>query len=323
MTLEIADIGSFHIGGRTVTLAGLPTSMVSMSPGMAPVAKDPNGTFHVEQLYCQYVRLAQPRARHPLLLWHGGGLTGVTWETTPDGRPGWQMYFLRAGHDVYISDAVERGRASFARVPEIWPDPPIFRAPREAWELFRFGPEAHWSDTGARRTPHAGQQFPVAAFDSFMRQAVPRWTGNDAPTQAAYDALVDRIGPCVIVAHSQGCNFAFNAALAAAGKVKAVIALEPSGGPRPDDARIAAARGIPHLFVWGDFLDRHPVWPGNIMRTPHAYHDALRAAGADSTWLSLPEHGIAGNSHMLMMDLNSDVVAGVVQDWLARRRFMV
>jgi hypothetical protein len=42
-------------------------------------------------------------------MWHGGGLTGVTYETTPDGREGWLNLFVRKGWDVYVSDAVERG----------------------------------------------------------------------------------------------------------------------------------------------------------------------------------------------------------------------
>jgi hypothetical protein len=61
-------------------------------------------------------------------------MTGVNWETTPDGRPGWQMYFLRAGFDTYVSDAVERGRASWAPFPQVYPDPPFFRTAKEAWE---------------------------------------------------------------------------------------------------------------------------------------------------------------------------------------------
>ena len=44
----------------------------------------------------------------------GGGLSGVTWETKPDGNPGWQQFFLKAGHDVYVSDAVERTPAASA-----------------------------------------------------------------------------------------------------------------------------------------------------------------------------------------------------------------
>ena len=116
-TLSVAEVGSFHVGGRPVSLSGLPTRDVVFTAGSAPIKVDPNGDFEVEQMYVQYVKLAQPKAKYPLLLWHGGGLTGVTWETKPDGKPGWQMFFLRAGHDVYVSDAVERGRMTRSLCP--------------------------------------------------------------------------------------------------------------------------------------------------------------------------------------------------------------
>ena len=116
-----------HIGGREAVLSGLAEREVLYSPGNPPVMVNPNGAFEVEQMYVQYVRLATPKARHPLLLMHGGGLCGVTYETKPDGHPGWQSWFLRAGHDVYVADAVERGRASWARSPEIFQGEPHFR----------------------------------------------------------------------------------------------------------------------------------------------------------------------------------------------------
>ena len=57
--------------------------------------------------------IAACKGKLPLLLWHGGGLTGVTYETKPDGGEGWLTYFIRKGWDAYISDAMERGRAGF------------------------------------------------------------------------------------------------------------------------------------------------------------------------------------------------------------------
>ena len=68
-------------------------------------------------MYVRHTRLAEPRARYPMPMGHGGGLTGVTWETKPDGGAGWESLFLIRGHDVYLSDAVVRGRASWARFP--------------------------------------------------------------------------------------------------------------------------------------------------------------------------------------------------------------
>ena len=106
---EVDEVGSFHIGGAQVTLSGLPEREIVFTPGAPPLKVNPNGDFEAGQMYVQYVKLESPKARYPLLLWHGGGLTGVTWETKPDGSPGWQQFFLRNGHDVYVSDAVERG----------------------------------------------------------------------------------------------------------------------------------------------------------------------------------------------------------------------
>src|SRR5260221_2484683 len=125
--LDVAEVGSFHVGGRQAVLSGLPTQEIVYSAGAPPLKVDPNGEFEVEQMYAQYVKLTNPKARYPLLLVHGGGLSGVTYETKPDGKPGWQNFFLNAGHDTYVSDAVERGRASWARYPEIYRTGPIFR----------------------------------------------------------------------------------------------------------------------------------------------------------------------------------------------------
>jgi pimeloyl-ACP methyl ester carboxylesterase len=311
----VKEVGSFHVGGRTETLAGLPTKDVVFSPGAPPIKVDPNGEFEVEQMYVQYIKLAQPRARVPLLLWHGGGLSGVTWETKPDGKPGWQQFFLNAGSDVYVSDAVERGRASWARYPEIFKSEPMFRTKKEAWELFRIGPTY---EPGGKRVATEGQQFPIDAFDQFLKQGVPRWVTNDAATQKAYDALVQKVCPCIIVVHSQGGNFGFTAALNAPDKVKALIAIEPSGAPDPAKVDAAKMKGIPHLIVWGDYVEQHPVWP-RIIVNPNKWAQAIAAAGGKADTFDLPKMGVKGNTHMLMMDKNSDEVAKLVNDWIGKQ----
>jgi pimeloyl-ACP methyl ester carboxylesterase len=314
----VKEVGSFHIGGRQETLAGLPVREIVFTPGAPPIKSDPNGEFEVEQMYVQYVKLAKPKAKVPVLLWHGGGLSGVTWETKPDGKPGWQQSFLQAGFDTYVSDAVERGRASWARYPEIWKGEPFFRAKKEAWELFRLGPSY---EPGGKRVSFEGTQFPVDSFDQFAKQSVPRWSVNDAATQKAYDALVQKVCPCVIVVHSQGGNFGFTAALNAPDKVKALVLVEPSGAPDPAKVDAAKAKAIPMLVVWGDNLDKVPVWQ-KIVVTPNKFIDALKVTGTKVDVLDLPKAGIKGNSHMVMMDKNSDVVAKRVQDWLAAKGIM-
>jgi len=316
-SIKVREIGSFHVGGQSVTLSGLPVREVRFAqtaPTAPPARFDPNGEFETGQMYVQFVRLAAPTRSLPLLMWHGGGLSGVTWETKPDGQPGWQDFFMRAGYDTYVSDAVERGRASWSRFPEIYPDEPVFRNKKDAWELFRIGP-AYRGDAQAR-VAFAGGQFPVAAFDQFMKQNVPRWISSDAATQRAYDALVDKVCPCVVVAHSQGANFALQAALRAPAKVRALVLVEPAGAPDPARADISALARTPILYVWGDHLDAHPYWSQQVLPAVRRFHDAHRAAGAVSDWLDLPAAGLRGNSHLLMMDRSSDAVARMVDRWI-------
>ena len=85
-----------------------------VSPGGVPAKMDPNGVYQVEQMYVQYFLQQKAKGKLPLLMWHGGGLTGVTYETKPDGQPGWLNYFLRAGWDVCCDSMVSNEELSAA-----------------------------------------------------------------------------------------------------------------------------------------------------------------------------------------------------------------
>jgi pimeloyl-ACP methyl ester carboxylesterase len=311
--LTLGALGSFHIGGREAVVSGKPAHEVVLVPGSVPARIDPNGTYQVEAMYVQYAVPAPARGAVPLLLWHGGGMTGVTWESTPDGREGWQQFFLRRGWPVYVSDAVERGRAGWAMFPDIFPGEPIFLTKANPWERFRIG-----AGPGSYRTRTAlpGTQFPVEAYDQFTRQLVPRWTTTDAAQLAAYQALLTRVGPAVVLAHSQGGFFALRAAQALPAKVRALVLIEPSGMGETTPAALAALRGIPVLAVYGDYIEQDARWPG-IRQLGLDFYAKLREAGGRVDVVSLPERGIAGNGHLMMMDRNNQQVAQVVQDWLA------
>jgi len=318
--IAVAEVGSFFVGGRIVRLEGLPVRERLSAPDGPVYRDDPNGDIVAGQMYVQFARLAQPRAACPLLLWHGGGLTGACWESTPDGRAGWQTFFLRAGFDTYVSDAVERGRASWAPFPQVYPEAPYFRTAREAWEdTFRLGPTGSWDPDPARRRTYSELQFPVEAFAAFLAAGVPRWGCNDTLTQMAYDALVAKVDPGVIVlTHSQGGNFGLTSALHAPHRVRAVISLEPAGAPEPAHAQTERLRQVPHLFVWGDNWQDNAFWR-HSRPASERWRDALVAAGCDVTWIDLPELGIVGNSHALMADRNSDAIAAIVLDWMTSR----
>lgn len=308
--LTLKAIGSFHIGGQRKVLKDLPVEQVRLAVGATPRPVDPNGSYVTGQMYVQYFLQQEPVSRWPIVLWHGGGMTGANWETTPDGRPGWLQRLLERGHDVYVCDAVERGRAGWSRWPEIYTTPPLFRTMEEGWDMFRIGPPLQtYADDSP---PHAEQQFPVEAFEAFAAQWVPRWAQHEEMTLAAHQALLERLGPCVVVAHSQGGGLVLTQAARRPDLFKAVVALEPSGAPAAADAHPDRP---PHLVVWGDAIESHPVWR-NYRSRVDTYLQALQQQGAPAQLLDLPEQGFRGNSHFPMMDRNSDDVLSRVMDWL-------
>ena len=234
------------------------------------------------------------------------------------------MFFLRAGFDTYVSDAVERGRASFAPFPQVYAEAPYFRTARELWEdTFRFGPAGSWHPDRRLRNTYPGVRFPVDAFEAFLAQCVPRWGCNDALTQTAYDALVQLLDPgVVILTHSQGGQFGLTAALHAPVRVRAVISLEPSGAPDPATSDVAALQSVPHLFLWGDNWRDNPFWV-NSRPAVERWRDALLSAGCNVTWIDRPERGIRGNSHALMCDDNSDEISVLVLDWMTAQKLAI
>ena len=314
--IVLRDMGSFHIGGRVVEIAGKPVTELHLNPGGVPMRFDPNGQYQVEAMYVQYFLPQHRRGKYPLLMWHGGGLTGVTYETTPDGREGWLNVFIRMGWDVYNSDAVERGRSGFAP-PEIWPDEPIYLTKANPFERFRIGQGADaWNPDPAKMKPYPDNQVPVEAYDNFTRLFAPRWTGTEEAVVAAYLALVDKVCPCILLFHSQAGGFAFKVAQARPDLIKALIAIEPAVAG--DHALAGRLKAIPTLMVYGDYIPLDSRWP-NMRRLGLDYAEALRAAGGIVDVVNLPDVGIKGNSHMLMMDKNNAQVAALIQKWLVEK----
>src|SRR3984893_8390572 len=274
--IVLRGMGSFHVGGRIAEVSGRPVREIVRIPGGPPSKLDPNGEFMAEQMYVQYFLPRHRKGKLPLLMWHGGGLTGVTYETTPDGREGWLNLFVRMGWDVYVSDAVERGRAGFAS-PDVWPSEPIFLNYADPFERFRIGDgEGSWSADPTKRRVLPGNQFPVEAYDNYMKQTVPRWLSTDNAVIAGYTALVDKVCPCVLLLHSQGGAFGLKVAEARPDKISAIVDVESAGGGTL--AKASALKNVPVLMLFGDNVDLHSRWV-TYRKLDLEYADAVRAAG--------------------------------------------
>jgi pimeloyl-ACP methyl ester carboxylesterase len=224
----IARRGYFYIGGAYV---GKPDEQLM------------NGQMYVEVLTPRH-----QHQRYPLVLIHGAAQTATNWMGTPDGRPGWADYFVGQGYTVYMVDQPARGRSPW--LPEVDGKLATFAAQAiesrfTAPEVFNLWPQAklhsQWPGTG---------RIGYAVFDAFFATQVP-YLANGAETQRlnqqAAAALLDRIGPAIILTHSQSGSFGWLIADARPKLVKAVVAVEPAGPPFENavfDTKKARAWGI-------------------------------------------------------------------------------
>lgn len=294
MSYRLADFGSYTVGGRLHEVTeGTPRTIAFTRD--ADYDYDPRGTFAVEHAYVQYFVPEARRAGPPVVLVHGGGMHGSTFETTPDGRPGWLHLLLQDGFEVHVIDNVERGRAGFA--PDVFEGEPILRSLEEAWSLFRIGPPEGF----ASRTAFRDQAFPVEAFDTLGRYLVPRWLTTTPLQSTALVALLERTGRAIVVCHSQSGEITFDAAERRPDLVDAILAVEPSTMPRNLDAY----RDIPMVLMIGDNLDMDTRWQSRLERWK-AVTTELAKAGADCRLLDTAKEIHPGGSHMLMMDRHND-----------------
>ncbi|MDO9375845.1 MAG: alpha/beta fold hydrolase [Ferruginibacter sp.] len=189
--LTIQEQGSFAAGGTVVTAAG---TFDAIKHGAFNPANQASGgqTLHGDHAYVFYQVPADAR-KLPLVFWHGYGQSAKTWETTADGREGFQNIFLRRRFPVYLIDQPRRGRAARSTKPVS-----IDAAPDEQlwFGIFRMG-------TGHDFYP--GVQFSKSpeALSQFYRHMVPNTGPFDMEVNTnAVSALFNKIGPAILVTHS-------------------------------------------------------------------------------------------------------------------------
>jgi hypothetical protein len=222
---------------------------------------------------------------------------------------------VRKGWDSYVSDAVERGRAGWA-MPEVFAGEPVFLTIDAPWVTWRFGAPGSFDKDPAKRRPYPGSQFPFEAYDNLIRQIVPRWTSTNDAIQAAYDQLVDRVCPCVLLVHSQSGAFGYAAALKRPDKVKALVIVE--GTIRGDATTVATLKDVPIMVLYGDNVDKSPMFSAQLANN-RKMAELAKTAGGSIEIVSLPELGIKGNSHFVMMERNNADVVEVIHKWLGSK----
>jgi pimeloyl-ACP methyl ester carboxylesterase len=191
-----------------------------------------------------YVEFQIPRQRtkpYPIIIIPGAAQTATNFTGTPDGREGWAQFFLRKGYAVYIVEQPGRGRSGYQAEVDGPQASPVtrnvenrFTAPARAnlWPQARL--HTQWPGTGVAGDP---------VFDQFMGSQVPFLQKPDviqALNRDAAAALLDKIGPAIVMTHSQSGAFGWPIVEARPNLVKALIQVEPSGPPVHDIELIGA-----------------------------------------------------------------------------------
>ena len=329
-SLTIVRQGSFAAGGTVVTSPGTFDPTAQTPPGQPP---SPAGqTLHGDHAYVFY-QVPERARRLPLVMWHGIGQFSKTWETTPDGREGYQTIFLRRGFAVYLVDQPRRGRAGRSTVDATIPATPD----EQNWfGTFRLGV---WPDY------FPGVQFSrdPEALNQYFRQMTPNVGPIDVEVNAnAIAALFEKIGAGILVTHSHSGGMGWRTAIKSQ-NVRAIVSYEPGSNfvfpegevPPP----VASSAGplaaidippsefmrltkIPIVIYYGDYIPETQIANGGQdgwrarMQMARLWRDAVNKRGGDVTVVHLPEIGLRGNTHFPFSDLNNVQVADLMSEWL-------
>ncbi len=325
--LAIQEQGSFAVGGTVITRPGVYDAINRSRAGQ---------TLHGDHAYVFYQVPVRAR-KLPLVFWHGIGQFSKTWETTPDGREGFQNIFLRRRFPVYVIDQPRRGRAGRSTLPgTITPTPDE----QDWFGTFRLG---IWPDF------FPGVQFSrdPEALNQYFRQITPD-TGplDPALNSDAVIALFKKIGPGILVTHSHSGGMGWRVA-ARSSNVRAIVSYEPGSGfifpegeaplsmPSAGGALQAlsvplsefmALTKIPIIIFYGDNIPAQPTAnPGQDgwrvrLAMARLWRDAVNRRGGDVTVVHLPEIGVRGNTHFPMSDLNNLQIADLMSKFLSEKK---
>jgi hypothetical protein len=323
---KIQEQGSFAVGGS-----------VKANPGtFDAISRTPEGqTFHGDHAYVFYQIPVKAR-QYPLVMWHGYGQFSKTWETTPDGREGFQNIFLRRYFPVYLLDQPRRGNAGRSMA-----EATITPTPNDQFwfNVFRVGV---WPDY------FPGVQFSKdpEALNQYFRQMTPDIGPIDININVeAVSALFDEIGSGILVTHSHSGGMGWLAAVKNQ-HIKAIVSYEPGSGFIFPEGEIPPAlesssgplqsigvtkegflrlTKIPIIIYYGDNIpakpDPNPGTDGWRVRLEMArlWRDAVNRYGGDVTVVHLPEIGIKGNTHFPFSDLNNVEIADLMSEWLKEK----
>ncbi len=206
--------GVFYVGGKLVD--------------------GPNGTLMQGQMYVEAYVPKDIRHETPLVLIHGAWASGVCWMGTPDGRDGWLEYFLKKGFIVYIVDQPSRGRSgAHSELGEKkWTIPLEGARNSFAGEKGGLGAaKEHTQWPQSSRMTDKGLDEVLENLYAMQVESLVNQTECQRLFRDAGIELLKKIGPAILIGHSQAGPYTWILGDACPGLVKAAVAIEPTGPP--------------------------------------------------------------------------------------------
>lgn len=284
-----------------------------------------------------YFDVIEPQSgatKAPMVLVHGGAHTGSCYLATADGRAGWAQYFAAQGHKVVVPDWPGIGRSGYVpssrfngelvcaglgKVLESLDQPAILMTHSMSgpygWKLL----ESH----GDR----------IAAIVG----VAPGGPGNIQPVGEILSKEGDTIEVKLQLVMKLNVNEPFVAPRGWAEKklvgngsqfprdqvdryLAGLITVPPRllyerlnvGGSQLKIKNFAPYRDKRALVLIGSHDADHPA------EVDKPIADWLNANGAKADFVQLPDVGINGNGHMMMLESNSDQIAGFIEAWISK-----
>jgi pimeloyl-ACP methyl ester carboxylesterase len=303
------------LGRIAIVCTALTATACDPNTFAGPRAADESGSFYLNGALVHYLRPESGRQDVAVVMIPGLNLSSYIYLTTPDGRPGWAQEFAEAGYDVYVINDPDfdfsRGFsvAGFTNVPTAGA-PAAVPSATQGWQqdIWR-----RWGFGSSQGNPYPDTRFPTAFFGAFASN-YPYLRSGGASYSGAIIALLDQVGPALLLAHSAGGPQAVSAAKARPNLVPSLILIEPTSPPNTND--FPALSGISLIGVYGDYIDSRNQ--GNRKLATEAAAALHAQNGGRGEVISLPEElGIFGNTHLMMQDNNSAFIADLLLDWLA------
>lgn len=297
-------------------------------------------TYQAPPMFVQWESPETITKPHPVILVHGGRMQGTEWLDTPDGRPGWAQRLLEDGYVVLVVDRPGHGRS---------PVQPDITGPTGTPFSYEEGRDVYFNPNDAALQT----QWPLDlkdqdALDQFIAPFGPLPTdlaGSQKMDADRLARLLDKIGPAILFTHSASGPAGWFAADLRPGLVVAIVSVEPMGPPfadipligtldwgltsvplsfdpplidpetlrsaSPSTWKVPSLTDLPIAVLTGEAAVFATYGPAIV--------EFLNTCGASADLLHLPDHGVFGNGHGLIYELNSDAALKPVLKWLDNR----